>query len=596
MYKPPLEDILFNLDRMIGLQMIAGLKGFEAVSDDLVASVLDEAGKLAAETFAPLNHSGDKEGLKFSAGRVTMPKGFRQAYQLYVDGGWNGLCFPEAAGGQGLPFSLAMPVQEMLQTANLSLALCTLLNQGAIELLLAHGSEAQKAKYIPQMMTGAWTGTMNLTEPQAGSDVGAVACKARKDGAHYRITGQKIFISYGGHDMAENIIHLVLARLPDAPAGTKGLSLFLVPQKMVKDDGTLGEDNDVRVVSLEHKLGQHASPTCTMAYGDKGGAYGELVGREGGGIEAMFVMMNNARIGVGVQGLALCECALQGAASYARTRIQSKPLVKGIDKPVAIIHHPDVRRMLMTMKAQTEAARSLAYSAALAIDVAHAGNDEAARKAAQIRVDLLTPLVKGWITDLANEITSLGVQVFGGMGYVEETGAAQHMRDARVLAIYEGTNGIQAADLVFRKLARDEGAALKAYLAECRAMADTLKKETGDDAAALAGALKLSLQHAEKAAEHILKTLKQDVNVAAFASAPFLRLLSTTAGGAMMAKAMQLALTDMKKPGTFSPAFLESKIITARFYGESILPQTAGLLTTIEASQRGVLTLPEAAF
>lgn len=594
-YRPPLEDILFNLTRMIGFENLSNLKGFEAISDDVAASVLDEAGKLAAQTFAPLNHSGDKEGLKFINGRVTMPKGFKEAYQLYVEGGWNALSFPESEGGQNLPFSLAMPVQEMLQTANLSLALCTLLNQGAIELLLAHGSDAQKKKYLPQMMSGAWTGTMNLTEPQAGSDVGAVACKARKDGANYRITGQKIFISYGAHDMAENIIHLVLARLPDAPAGTKGLSLFLVPQYLVKDDGSLGEENDVRVSGIEHKLGQHASPTCTMIYGDKMGAYGELVGREGGGIEAMFVMMNNARIGVGVQGLALCERALQGATDFARTRIQSRPLVKGVDRPVTIINHPDVRRMLMCMKAQTEAARSLAYSAAYAIDLAHAGNDSE-RAAAQTRVDLLTPLVKAWITDLANELTSTGVQVYGGMGFVEETGAAQHMRDARVLAIYEGTNGIQAADLVFRKVAKDDGAGLKAYVAEMRGIQNALAKEAGDDAAVMAAALNLAIIHTEKAAAHILKSAKADVQAAAFASVPFLRLVATTAGGAQMAKAMLLALAEMKKPDAFSPAYLEAKIITARFYAESILPQTAGLLPIIEAAQRGVMALPEGSF
>ncbi|MBI3419884.1 MAG: acyl-CoA dehydrogenase, partial [Proteobacteria bacterium] len=452
-YRPPLDDIRFTLRHLIGFEKLAALPGCAGVNEELADAILEEAGKLAAETFAPLNHKGDKQGLRFANGEVKTPDGSRQAYQHYVEGGWNGLCFTEEHGGQNLPFTLAMAVQEMLQSANLSLALCTLLNQGAVELLSEHGTDAQKKLYLPRLVSGYWTGTMNLTEPQAGSDVGAVRCKARKDGAHYRVQGQKIFISYGEHDLSENIIHLVLARLPDAPPGTKGLSLFLVPKLLVNANGSLGERNDVICASIEHKLGQHASPACTLAFGDKGGAYAELVGKENGGIEAMFVMMNNARLGVGIQGLALCERATQEAAEFARTRVQSRPINNPKTDPVTIIHHPDVRRMLMLMKAQTEAARALAYSAGLAADQAKRGKDAAA----QARVDMLTPIVKAWLTDLSNEITSLGVQVFGGMGFVEETGAAQHMRDARVLAIYEGTNGIQANDLLFRKLARDGG-------------------------------------------------------------------------------------------------------------------------------------------
>ena len=423
---------------------------------------------------------------------------------------------------------------------------------------------------------------MNLTEAQAGSDVGAVRCKAVKDGAHYKIQGQKIFISYGEHDMAENIIHLVLARLPDAPDGTKGLSLFLVPKFLVNADGSLGPRNDAYAISIEHKLGQHSSPTCTMAYGDKGACYGELVGAENRGIEAMFVMMNNARIGVGIQGLALCERAMQHAADFARTRIQSKPLKKGADKPVAIIQHPDVRRMLMLMKSQTEAARALAYSAAFAIDSKH-----------QERIDLLTPIVKAWITDLSNELTSVGVQVFGGMGYVEETGAAQHMRDARVLAIYEGTNGIQANDLVFRKLARDDGKAFNTYLSEMRDVAKCISEDKGDDAAQIALNLNQSLGHLEQAAKHVISLAKTDMNAAAFAAAPFLRLFAMTAGGARLAESAYFANQELKAPKDFSADFLEGKIITARFYAESILPQTAGLLPTILASQNGVMTMPE---
>jgi alkylation response protein AidB-like acyl-CoA dehydrogenase len=582
MYKPPLTDLLFNLTRLIGLDrpVYAGLAA------DLVSPILEEAGKLAAESFAPLNRVGDNTGVKLVNGRVVMPPGFRDAYQHYVEGGWNGLCFPEDLGGQNLPFLLAMPIQEMLQGANLSLALCTLLNQGAIELLHTHGTAEQKTAYLPKLVSGEWTGTMNLTEPQAGSDVGAVATRAWKDGTHYKVQGQKIFISFGGHDLTDNILHLVLARLPGAPAGTKGLSLFLVPQNMAD-----GKANDVRVASLEHKLGQHASPTCVMAFGDAGGAYAELVGKENGGIEAMFVMMNNARIGVGIQGLGLCENALQLAAEYARTRVQSRPLKKGADKPVAIIHHPDVRRMLLGMKAQTEAARSLALRAALAMDEAKTGN-----AAAQARLDLLTPIIKAWLTELANEITSTAVQVFGGMGYVEETGVAQGMRDARVLAIYEGTNGIQANDLLFRKVLRDDGAALNAYVNEMQEVANRLEAAPGDDAHSMAAALHSSLTHLVEAATHLMATGKSDSDIAALAATPFLHLCALTACGAESARAMLAAAEDLKNPGEFSADFLEAKLITGRFYAESILPRTGALLVTIKYSQRGILSMPETWF
>jgi alkylation response protein AidB-like acyl-CoA dehydrogenase len=592
MYQPPLQDILFNLKCLIGFEKLAELKGCAEVNEELARSILEEAGKLASETFAPLNAKGDRQGLKFENGSVKTPEGFKAAYQLYVEGGWNGLCFPEEHGGQALPFTLAMPVQEMLQSGNLSLALCTLLNQGAIEAIHAQGTPAQRAKYLSKLVSGQWTGTMNLTEPQAGSDVGAVRCKAWKDGNHYRVQGQKIFISYGEHDLAENIVHLVLARLPEAPAGTKGLSLFLVPKLMVGDDGKLGEQNDVRCVSIEHKLGQHASPACTLAFGDKGGAYAEIVGGEGGGIAAMFVMMNNARIGVGVQGLGLCELSLQQSAAFAKQRVQGKGLGKSAGKDVTIINHPDVRRMLMSMKAQTEAARSLAYSAALAIDQAkHLKNADA-----QARIDLLTPIVKAWLTDLANEITSTSIQIHGGMGYVEETGAAQPMRDARVLGIYEGTNGIQAADLLFRKLARDEGKAFKTYLNEMKAIVDALAACKGDDAAIIAENLRSSLKELEQTAEHLLKLVKDDIHAAAFAATPFLRLFAITAGGAQMARSATEALKQLKSPEDFSVSFLESKLITARFYAESILPTTAGLLPVILAPQTGVLTLSEESF
>lgn len=593
MYNPPLTDLTFTLKHLIGLEKLAALPGYDQVSEDLVTAILEEAGKLAAETFAPLNAKGDRQGLKFNNGKVKTPDGFKEAYALYVEGGWNGLAFAEEYGGQNLPFTLSMAVQELLQSANLSLALCTLLNQGAVELLSEHGTQTQKQKYLPNMVKGVWSGTMNLTEPQAGSDVGAVASKAWKDGDSYRVQGQKIFISYGEHDLAENIIHLVLARLPDAPAGTKGLSLFLVPKYLVNADGTLGAENDARCVSIEHKLGQHASPACTLAFGDKGGAVAELVGRENGGIEAMFVMMNNARLGVGIQGLAICERATQAATQFARERVQSRALENPKGPPVAIIEHPDVRRMLLTMRAQTNAARALALQAGLAADQAKRGKNAEA----QARVDLLTPIVKAWLTDLANEISSMAVQVYGGMGFVEETGVAQYMRDARVLAIYEGTNGIQANDFLFRKVARDDGKALHAYMEEIRAVTVSLLTEKSEDAQLVAQYLHVGLDQMQRATDYVLKAAKEDVRVAALAAAPYLRLCAVIAGGGEMAKALKAALAQRQDGASpYPPEFLASKITVARFYAESILPQTGGLLPVILAPQKHILEMKAGEF
>ncbi len=590
-YRPPLADILFVFKNLIGYDALGALPHTAQLSEELASAVLEEAGKLASETFAPLNARGDREGLKFVNDDVTTPAGSKEAYQTYVDGCWNGLCFEEEFGGQNLPFTLAMAVQELLQSGNMGLALCTMLNQGAAELLAEHATPEQKKKYLPHLLTGKWSGTMDITESSAGSDVGNIRCKAWKDGNAYKVQGQKIFISFGEHDLAENILHLVLARLPDAPPGTKGLTLFLVPKYLVKDDGALGEKNDMRAVSIEHKLGQHASPACTLAYGDKGGAYAELVGKENGGIAAMFVMMNNARLSVGIQGLAACERAVQDAAEYARTRVQSPTLTNPKGGPVPIIAHPDVRRMLMTMKSQTEAARALAFSAGFAADQAKRAKDPAA----QARVDLLTPVVKAWVTDLSNEITSTGIQVFGGMGYVEETGAAQYMRDARVLGIYEGTNGIQANDLLFRKLARDEGKAFLVYLKEMTETALKLAQQPGEDAKAISSSLNASLDHLQQAAMHLVKKARENVDVAAIAAVPFLRLFGTAAGGAQLAKSASVALEGLAaKSG--DAAFLKTKIATARFYAESILPQTAGLLPVILHDQRGLLELPAERF
>ena len=477
----------------------------------------------------------------------------------------------------------------------MALALCTLLNQGAIELLAAHGSEALKTKYLPKMVTGDWTGTMNITEPQAGSDVGAVRCKAERAGDHFLITGQKIFISYGDHDMADNIIHFVLARLPDAPEGTRGLSLFLVPKLMVKDDGSLGEPNDVRVVSIEHKLGQHAGPTCIMAFGDKEGAIGYLVGEENGGIAGMFTMMNNARIGVGVQGLALMERSYQLARNYAKMRVQSRDVAKPKEPPVLIIKHPDVRRMLMTMRSQTEAARALALMCAFAIDTSKRETDAAQKRAATERVDLLTPVIKAWFTDLSNEVASLGVQVFGGMGYVEESGAAQHMRDARVLSIYEGANGIHANDLVFRKLARDNGTAFRVMIAEVDAFLAELKKQSGEAFASMYKNLSLSLVKLLETGIWIIQQAKADPSKAAAGAAPFLRLTGNTLGGFYLIQSAYLAQKDLTA-GTGDANYLTAKIATARFYAEHILPQNIGLSATVVEGSTATLGMPETAF
>jgi alkylation response protein AidB-like acyl-CoA dehydrogenase len=584
-FTPPLADMHFVLTRLIGLDNIAALPGYDSIGEDVVDSILTEAGKIAAEKFAPLNDTGDKHGIKLENGVIRMPPGFREAYQAFVDGGWNGLPVEEIHGGQGLPWLLAMAVNEMMQAANIGLALCGLLNQGAIELLSAHGDAKIKTTFLPKLVSGQWAGTMNLTEPQAGSDVGAVKTKAVKSGDAYRITGQKIFISYGDHDLTENILHLVLARLPDAPEGTRGLSLFLVPKILVNADGSLGAANDVHAVSTEHKLGQHSSPTCIMAFGDNGGATGYLVGQENGGISAMFTMMNNARISVGVQGLGLMERAYQQARDFAKTRIQSRAIDAPKSPPVTIIRHPDVRRMLLSMKAHTEAARALAYSCGFAVDQAKHSHDDIQKAQAAARVDLLTPIVKGWLTDVANEVTSTAVQVFGGMGYIEETGIAQHMRDARILAIYEGTNGIQANDLVFRKLARDSGASLRALTDEI----DAFLQQTPDDNLAKA------VMAVKASANWLLENVKTNPALAAASAAPFLRLCGNALGGFYLIRSSTLAQQDISaRNGDID--FLTAKIISARFFATHVLPQCVALDFSIRNGATSTLDMLEPMF
>jgi 3-(methylthio)propanoyl-CoA dehydrogenase len=579
-YTAPLADMRFALREIAGIAEIAALPGCEQASDDLVDAVLEEAGKLAGGVLAPLNRAGDEQGSRLENGVVRTPEGFKEAYRHYVEGGWNALPFAPEHGGQGLPIAVATAVAEMWNAANMSFALCPLLNVGAVEALTAHGSPEQQRLYLPKLISGEWTGTMNLTEPQAGSDVGALRTRAVREGEHYRIAGQKIFITYGEHDMAENIVHLVLARLPDAPPGTKGISLFLVPKFMVGTDGSLGQRNDVRCVSLEHKLGIHASPTCVLAYGDNGGAIGFLVGEENRGMECMFTMMNNARLNVGLQGVAIAERAYQQARDFARQRVQGRPVTAKAAGAYPIIHHPDVRRMLLLMRAQTEAMRALAYYAAGAIDRARHHPEDAARERQQRRVDLLIPAVKAWCTDLGVEIASLGVQVHGGMGFIEETGAAQHLRDARIAPIYEGTNGIQANDLVGRKLLRDRGAAAGELIAEMRATERALADKPGDDLAALAQPLAAALDAVEEATAWMVEHGESDPPRALAGAVPYLKQLGTVTGGWLMATSA-LAATARLRTRAGDAGFNEAKLLTARFYAEHVLPAAPALLPAI---------------
>jgi alkylation response protein AidB-like acyl-CoA dehydrogenase len=594
-FTPPLSDIRFVLTRLIGIEKLTSLPGYEALDADTIDAVLSEAGKIASEVFAPLNDVGDKVGVKFANDKITMPPGFKDAYRAFIDGGWNGLQVEEEFGGQGLPSLVGMSVFEMLQAANVALALCPMLNGGAIELLSAHGDEDTKKKYLPRLVSGEWGGTMNLTESQAGSDVGAVKSKAVKEGDHYRITGQKIFISYGDHDMVENVMHLVLARLPDAPEGTRGLSLFLVPKILVNDDGSLGENNEVHVVSVEHKMGQHSSPTCVMAFGDKDGSIGYLVGKENGGINAMFTMMNNARLNVGIQGLGLMERSYQHARDYAKFRVQSRPVEDPKAPPVTIIHHPDVRRMLLDMKSHTEAARCIAYNLGLAIDIAKRSTDETQKAQAAARVGLLTPIVKAWTTDRANEITSVGVQVLGGVGYVVEAGASQHMCDARVLTIYEGTSGIQAFDLTFRKLLHDQGAAFRAMTDEINAVLNTWPANLPEDFKVLHENLAHGFAALMDAAVWLLQNGKTNPALTAASATPFLRLFGNVLGGYYLVRSALLAQEDLTaKQG--DKEFLASKIVTAKFFATHVLPQCTGLAIIVREGAAPTIEASEATF
>ncbi|HJS33201.1 MAG TPA: acyl-CoA dehydrogenase [Alphaproteobacteria bacterium] len=593
-YIAPIQEMRFVLEEVAGLAEVAGMPGGENATPDLVAHILEEAGKFASQVLAPLNRVGDVEGAVLENGVVRTAPGFKAAYKQWVAAGWNSVPFDPEHGGGGLPWVVATAVNEMWQASNMSFALMPLLTQGAIELLAEHGSREQKRLYLDRMIAGEWGGTMNLTEPGAGSDVGALRTRAIPADGHYKIVGQKIFITYGEQDWTDNIVHLVLARTPNAPPGPKGISLFIVPKFAVEPDGRLGARNDLRCVSLEHKLGINASPTCVMAYGDGGGATGFLVGEENRGLEYMFTMMNNARLNVGLQGVAIADRAYQQGRDFARTRVQSRELGSPDPNPAPIIRHPDVRRMLLAMRAQSEAARALAYSAMASLDLAKRHTDPAERARHQARVDLLTPVVKAWSTDVGVEVASLGIQVHGGMGFIEETGAAQHYRDARIAPIYEGTNGIQANDLVFRKLGRDRGAAASAFFAEVAALDAELAGAPGDDLAAIHRQLSAGLAPLRQATDWLVATLAQEPRAAAAGAAPYLRLFGLVAGGYLMARSALAAKAALAGRG--DSGFYAAKIACARFFADHLLAQAPSLLHPIVAGAASVLRLDEDRF
>ena len=592
-YNAPLDDMAFLMNDLGMLPRVAELPGYEDADAELVEALLNEAGKLSSEVLAPLNRIGDEQGASFENGVVRAAPGFAEAYQAYVDGGWNGMTCSTEYGGQQMPALIGTAVMEMFTSANMGWSLCPLLTVGAIESLETYGSDALKNTYLPKLVSGEWPGTMNLTEPQAGSDLAELRCRAEPEGDHYRLRGQKIFISYGEHDMTENIIHMVLARLPDAPAGVKGISLFLVPKVLVNEDGSLGQHNDLRCASLEHKLGIHASPTCVMAFGDNEGAVGYLVGNENEGLKAMFTMMNMARFNVGLQGVSIAERAYQQARDFAKERVQGRADGGGPEK-VTIINHPDVRRMLMSIKSKTEAMRALAYDTAVQFDIAKRHTDADARGDAQARLDLLTPIVKAWSTDLGVELTSTAVQVHGGMGFIEETGIAQHYRDSRIAPIYEGTNGIQARDLVGRKVLRDSGETAKDYIAE---MGDIAARTTGMAAPvdSIGRALTTGVGALSRATDWLIEN-GTDTPGRAFAGATaYLELFGIVAGGAMMARSATAAATALGSEPE-NAAFYEAKLATARYYALHILPKSESLALSITEGADVILDLPEDAF
>ncbi len=583
-YQAPVDDIVFALKTAAGLDAALANGLYEALDEDTIRAVIEEAGKFGSEVLAPLNWSGDRAGCKLKDGKVATPAGFAEAYQQFAAGGWSALPCPEAFGGQGLPEVVSMAVCEIWNAANLAFGLCPLLTQGAIDAIIAGGSAQLKATYLPNMVAGKWTGTMNLTEPHAGSDLSVIKARAVPNGdGTYAVSGTKIFITYGEHEMAENIIHLVLARLPDAPAGTRGISLFLVPKLLVNADGTLGARNDVVCAGLEHKLGIMASPTCVMQFGEKGGATGYLIGEENKGLATMFVMMNQARLAVGVQGVAVSDRATQRAIAFAKDRRQGRATnVKEGSSP--LIMHPDVKRMLLTMKAMTQASRMICLATAGAIDMSHRATDPAVRTAAAHRAALLTPIAKGFSTDAGMEVASLGIQVHGGMGFVEETGAAQHLRDSRILPIYEGTNGIQAIDLVARKLPLEGGAVVRAFIKEMSDIAANAKASNRPEFGRLGERLDEAVVALTEATHWIIGNLTKNPDAVLAGATPYARLFGLTSGAGYLAKGA-LGEQDAGSP----------HITIARFFAENILVTARGLADSVTSGADTVLsTTPEA--
>jgi butyryl-CoA dehydrogenase len=590
-YRAPISDMLLSLNHGAGLKaaMEAGHYGdFDA---DIVAAVLEEAGKFATDVLAPLNKVGDEHGIKLDAGKVTTAPGWPDAYKRWTEGGWNAVSGPEDFGGQGLPIAINAACTEIWSASNVAFGLCPLLTASAMEALDAHGSDELKKIYLEKLVSGEWTGTMQLTEPQAGSDVGALRTRAEKqaDGT-YRIKGTKIFITYGEHDMTDNIVHFVLARLPDAPAGTKGISLFLVPKFMVNEDGSLGARNDIFASGVEHKLGMHASPTCTMTMGDHGGAIGFLVGEENQGMRCMFTMMNQARLGVGLEGVGVADRAFQQALAYAQDRKQGRAVGKKGDGSDAIFVHPDVKRMLMQMRALTAAARTICYATAVALDIATRATDAKVRADAAARGALLTPIAKAFSTDIGSEVAYLGVQIHGGMGFIEETGAAQYYRDAKILTIYEGTTAIQANDLVGRKTARDGGQTAKAIAAQIEKTEAELAKSDSPAAAAVLKRLKAARLAFIDVVDFVAGQTKASPNAVFAGSVPYLMLAGNLVAGWQLARSLIIAQDLASR--SFDTDFMLAKIATARFYAEHILNKVPGIRDSIVDGAESVMALP----
>jgi alkylation response protein AidB-like acyl-CoA dehydrogenase len=594
-YTAPVTDMLFVMKELAGLEEIATLPGFEDANLETAQAVLEESAKLCGEVLAPLNVEGDRNPSTWKDGVVTATPGFKDAFRQFGEGGWQGVQHPVDYDGQGLPKLIATPCVEMLHASNMSFALCPMLTDGAIEALLTAGTEVQKQTYVPKLISGEWTGTMNLTESQAGSDLAPVRTRAEPQGdGSFKLFGTKIFITWGEHDMAENIVHLVLARTPNAPEGVKGMSLFIVPKFLVNEDGSLGERNDVHCVSIEHKLGIKASATAVLQFGDHGGAIGHLIGEENRGLEYMFIMMNAARFAVGMQGVAVSDRAYQKAVAYAKDRVQSRPVDGSAKQPVAIIQHPDVRRMLSTMRGLTEASRALAYVAAAHCDIAHRHPDDAKRAEHQAVYEFLVPIVKGWSTELSIDVTSLGVQVHGGMGFIEETGAAQYYRDARILPIYEGTTAIQANDLIGRKTVRDGGAVAKSLLAGVAETIEALGAQQGAAFESMKKHLEQGQRSLQAVVEFVVANAKRDPNAVFAGSVLYLKLAGIVLGGWQMARALLVAAQKRAE----DPSFYGAKIATAQFYAEHVLPQAAALEVSIVSAKgdEGVLALAEDQF